>query len=105
MTVTLVTFADPGSVNKALTALRMAAKLDLYRPTARMALAPWLVEQALERLGDRRLSRKQQMKVMKAIRTPKKSPLAGVVGGARVMGRARLHNLKVVGSNPTPATK
>ena len=58
LTVILVTFADPGSVNKALTALRMAAKLDLYRPTARMALAPWVVEQALERLGDRRLSRK-----------------------------------------------
>ena len=72
LTVILVTFADPGSVNKALTALRMAAKLDLYRPTARMALAPWLVEQALERLGDRGLSRKQQMKVMKATRTPKK---------------------------------
>jgi len=63
---------EPGSVSTALRALRMAAKLDRYRPTARMALEPWLVEQALARLGDRRLSREEQEKVMAATRTPKK---------------------------------
>ena len=62
----------PGSVSSALTALRMAAKLDRYRPTARIALEPWLVEKALERLGDRRLSREEQAKVVKATRTPEK---------------------------------
>ena len=36
------TFVDPGSVNLALEALRMAAKLDRYRETARMALEPWI---------------------------------------------------------------
>ncbi len=60
----------PGSVSGALTALRMAAKLDRYRPTARIALEPWLVEQALERLGDRRLSREEQVKVVRTTRTP-----------------------------------
>lgn len=50
-------YVGPGSVNNGLRALRMATKLDPYRPTARMALEPWLVEKALERLGDRRLSR------------------------------------------------
>jgi Family of unknown function (DUF5681) len=62
----------PGSVSSALTALRMAVKLDRYRPTARIALEPWLVEQALERLGDRRLSREEQEVVVKATRTPHK---------------------------------
>ena len=62
----------PGSVSRALTALRMAAKLDRYRPTARIALEPWLVEQALERLGDRRLSREEQVKVVRTTRTPHK---------------------------------
>ncbi len=61
-----------GSVNAALTALRMAAKLDPFRPTARMALEPWLVKQALQRLGDRRLSLEEQEKVVRATRTPKK---------------------------------
>ena len=63
---------EPGSVSIALTALRMGTKLDPYRPTARMALEPWLVELALARLGDRRLSREEQEKVMAATRTPKR---------------------------------
>ena len=63
---------SPGSVTGALVALRMAVKHDAYRPTARMALEPWLVEQALERLGDRRLSREVQETVVKATRTPGK---------------------------------
>ncbi|MDA0369534.1 MAG: DUF5681 domain-containing protein [Proteobacteria bacterium] len=61
-----------GSVSRALMALRMAIKLDPYRPTARVALEPWLVEQALGRLGDRWLSREEQSTVWKATRTPKK---------------------------------
>ena len=62
----------PGSVNKALEPLRMARKLDRYRKSARMALEPWIVEAALERLGDKRLSRPEQTKVVSAIRTPHK---------------------------------
>ena len=62
----------PGSVSGALTTLRMATKLDCYRPTARIALEPWLVEQALEGLGNRRLSRAVQETVVKATRTPKR---------------------------------
>ena len=62
----------PGSMNSALEPLRMAGKLDRYRETARMALEPWLVEEALARLGDRRLSRDEQAKVVRAVRTPSK---------------------------------
>lgn len=60
----------PGSVNTALEPLRMASKLDRFRPTARMMLEPWLVEAALLRLEPRRLSRDEQEKVVCATRTP-----------------------------------
>ena len=68
----IIRFVSPGSISGALTALRMAVKHDRYRPTARIALEPWLVEKALERLGDRRLSHEEQATVWKATRTPKK---------------------------------
>ncbi len=67
--VIVTQFVSPGSVNSALEPLRMAAKLDRYRPTARMVIEPWLVEEALSRL-DRRLSRDEQAKVVRATRTP-----------------------------------
>lgn len=62
----------PGSVNTALEPLRMARKLDPYRPSARMMLEPWIVEAALARLGQRRLSREEQEVVLAATRTPHK---------------------------------
>lgn len=63
---------QPGSVNSALQPLRMATKLDRYRPSAKMMLEPWLVELALARLGERRLSGEEQAIVVAAIRTPHK---------------------------------
>lgn len=62
----------PGSVNSALESLRMGRKLDRYRDTARMMLEPWIVEMALERLGERRLAPDEQRLVVKATRTPSK---------------------------------
>jgi hypothetical protein len=62
----------PGSVTSALVALRMATKLDPYRETARIALAPWLVEAALARLPQR-LGTDDQRVVVKATRTPHKA--------------------------------
>ena len=64
--------ATPGSVTTALEALRMGKILDRFRPTAKMALEPWLVQRALDRLGDRRLSTEEQETVMRATRTPHK---------------------------------
>lgn len=69
MIVTRVVVA-PGSVNSALEPLRMAKKLDRYRETARMALEPWIVEAALARLGEKRLTLGEQQTVYKATRTP-----------------------------------
>ena len=68
----VVVFVAPGTVNSALEPLRMASKLDRYRPSARMVLEPWLVEQALSRLGDIPLSVEEQAKVVRAVRTPHK---------------------------------
>ena len=62
----------PGTVNSALQPLRMARKLDRYRPSARMMLEPWIVEAALARPADRRLSPEEQAKVVRAVRTPHK---------------------------------
>src|SRR4051794_10550547 len=65
-------FVRPGSVNRALEPLRMARKLDRYRRTARMVLEPWVVELALSRLGNRRLSPEEQATIVQAVRTPHK---------------------------------
>jgi len=62
----------PGSVTSALQALSMGTKLDRYRATARIALEPWIVEEALARIGRRRLSRDEQAIVLRATRTPRK---------------------------------
>lgn len=66
------TTVTPGSVNSALEPLRIARKLDPYRPSARMMLEPWIVEAALARLADRKISRDEQEVVLAATRTPHK---------------------------------
>lgn len=48
------------------------AKAYHNQKSARVLLENWVVEEALERLGDRRLSRDQQMEVLAAVRYPKK---------------------------------
>jgi Family of unknown function (DUF5681) len=70
-TIELVGVA-PGSVNIALEPLRMARKLDRYRGSARMALEPWIVEAALDRLADKRLTIEEQRTIVSATRTPQK---------------------------------
>ena len=66
----VIQLVAPGLVNTALEPLRMAVKQDRYRPTARMKIEPWLVEAALARLGDRRLTLDEQAKVYAAARSP-----------------------------------
>lgn len=63
---------SPGSLGQELSALRMARKLDTYRPTARLKLEPWLVQAALDRLGGRLLTVDEQRQVYRATRTPAK---------------------------------
>ena len=50
--------------------LRIATRLDPHRDTARLALEPWIVEAALARFGEKRLTPKEQAIVVKATRRP-----------------------------------
>ncbi len=61
-----------GSVDPAMRLLGMAKRLDAYRSTACTVVEPWLVQRALDRLGDRRLTIVEQREVLKATRTPRK---------------------------------
>ena len=58
--------------NRALLLLKMAVKLYRFEPHAQIKLEPWLVQHALDRLGDRRLDATQQATVVAATRTPRK---------------------------------
>ena len=55
-----------------LVTLGMAVKLDRFRPTIRLRLHPWLVETALTRLEERRLTSAEQRTIWDATRTPHK---------------------------------
>jgi hypothetical protein len=65
-------YADPGDLNHPMRALQVARLMDAYRPTAYMVLEPWLVQRALDRLEDRRLSLEEQQKVVASTRSPHK---------------------------------
>ena len=65
-------FLSRGSVNTALVQLRMSRNLDRDRDPARMALEPWIVEMALDRLGSRRPKLEEQERVLRVTRTPEK---------------------------------
>lgn len=68
----VIVFVSVGTVNEALRPLRMGTKLDRFRDTARMALEPWIVQEALARLGDKRFSVQEQDEIVRAVRTPHK---------------------------------
>jgi len=89
---------EPGSVNSALQPLRTANKLDRYRSSARILLEPWLVEAALARFGDRRLSREEQGKVV--ARCGRRTKYAGRLGGRSIQNRPRLGEPRSSGHNP-----
>lgn len=65
-------FTSPGSVGCSLDALGMAVKLNRCSKNARYELKPWIVEAALARLGNRRLSVDEQRTVVESTRTPQK---------------------------------
>lgn len=70
--IIFTTYADHGDLRHAARYAQIATILDPYRPTARLALEPWIVEEALARLGERQLSLPEQEVVFAATRTPHK---------------------------------
>lgn len=65
-------FWEHGPPNESLESLGMAKPLYRGQPNAYMAIEPWLVEKALSRLGDDRLTRQEQETIVAATRTPHK---------------------------------
>ncbi|MDP9412536.1 MAG: DUF5681 domain-containing protein [Pseudomonadota bacterium] len=65
-------YAEPGDLKHAVRTLQIAKLLDGFRPTARLALETWAVEEALARRGDRQLPVEEQRKVVEATRMPHK---------------------------------
>jgi hypothetical protein len=63
---------SPDNPNHELQLLKMAVKLYRFQPHAQIKLEPWLVQLALDRLGDRRLNATEQATVVEATRTPGK---------------------------------
>lgn len=63
-------YVSPGSIGPALDALRMATKLNKYSEDAYYKLKPWLVEAALARFGERRLTVEEQKVVVQATHAP-----------------------------------
>ena len=70
--VVVRTITESGSVNTVLQILNMAKLFDPFRDTAYTLLEPWIVEAALARLGNRRLTADQQRIITRATRTPYK---------------------------------
>lgn len=68
-----------GSVTAALELLRIGRKLDRNRESARMKLEPWIIEEALIRLGGRRLTLEEQDTVSKSLGHPRRC--VGRTGG------------------------
>jgi Family of unknown function (DUF5681) len=72
MTTIVRVIVSPDNPNHALRLLKMAVKLYAFQPHAQIKLEPWLVQRALDRLSNRRLSPTQHAVVVAATRTPGK---------------------------------
>jgi hypothetical protein len=55
-------------------------KLYRFQPHAQIKLEPWLVQRALDRLGDRRLNTTQQVDRRRRDADAWEGPMAGLVG-------------------------
>jgi hypothetical protein len=72
LTTIVRVIVSPDNLNHALQLLKMAVKLYRFQPYAQIKLEPWIVQRALDRLGDRRLNVTEQATVVAATRTPGK---------------------------------
>jgi hypothetical protein len=65
-----VRYVSPVNPNEALLLLKMTVKLYAGQPHVQAKIESWLVQRALDRLGDRRLTMIEQATVVAARRTP-----------------------------------
>jgi hypothetical protein len=72
VTIIMGVGAEPGDLREVVQMARIAILLDGERPSARLALETWVIEEALSRLGERRLTEAQQQVVVASARMPHK---------------------------------
>ena len=63
-------YPGTGDIDKPMRQIGMAHLLDPFRPSAKLVIEPWLVQVALARLGDRRLTAAEQQTIVTATRKP-----------------------------------
>lgn len=68
----MIRFVSPGNPSSTMLNFGMASKLDANRETCRMMIEPWLVQAAMERLGEKRFTESEKQTILKATRTPRK---------------------------------
>lgn len=66
--ITFSVYPEAGDLRDTIKALGIATLLDGCRPSARLSLETWVIEEALARLGDRRLTLSEQQIVVAAAR-------------------------------------
>jgi len=71
---------SPDNPNYALRILKMPVKLYPFQPHAQIKLEPWLVQRALDRLGDRRLKYNGARNRRRSDADAEEGPMAGLVG-------------------------
>lgn len=64
----IIRYSSPGNPVPTLEKLKMAVKIDRYRPTAHVQLEPWLVQAALARQDDRRFTPEEQATIFEVTR-------------------------------------
>lgn len=65
-----IAFVTPGSPNPALLALKMARKVDPFRQSVQILHEAWVVEAALARFADKRLTLDEQAVVVRSTSAP-----------------------------------
>ena len=79
--VIIAVYTDDGDLKDVIQSWRIAQMLNPFKSgppgascgaKARLVLEPWIVEAALARLGDRRLSPAEQQTVVEAMKSPRK---------------------------------
>jgi hypothetical protein len=72
VTEIIISWVGTEELNHGLELLGLGVTTDRLRESSRMRLNPWLIEAALARLGDRRLTIAEQAEVFQVARTPAK---------------------------------
>ena len=70
--IVFTTYQAEGQVDQDLCELGIAKKLDPYGCRARLLLEPWVVQAALDRFGEKRLTQEEQATIVAATRLPYK---------------------------------